>query len=426
MTARDARTVAAEAFEIAQYVRPGDVVTWGQCGAEPCTLTEALVAQRHSVNGRFSVVIGASCSTTLEPKHGDVIDFLSYCGTGSNRRLVDAGMLDVLPVHYSQFARMLIAGPNRVDVLLLQVAPVDGQDKFSLSVAHEYLVPLVRTARVVIAEVNAAAPCTYGSAMLAAADFDVLVMSERMPLEVTRGPVGETEASIVRHAGSLIEDGATLQHGIGALPEAIVASLGGRRDLGVHSGAIGDAVADLQELGVVNNARKRADRGVTVAGTMMGTRRIYAFSHRNRAVQFRETAYTHDIDVLGRIDRFTAINSAVEVDLTGQINAEVAGGRYVGAVGGAADFLRGAARSCGGLPLVALPATSRGTSRIVVRLSGPVSTSRADAGVVVTEHGVADLRGLSVRQRVRRMLDIAAPEARARLAEEAALAGLGI
>lgn len=424
MTARAALTIAASAFDVARHVRPGDVVAWGQGGAEPCTLTQALVAQRGAVGGRFTVMVGASWSDTLAPEHADVIDFVSYCGTGANRRLAEAGVLDVLPIHYSQFAHALAHGPNCVDVLLLQVAQAPGEDAYSLSIAHEYLVPLLRTARTVIAEVNAAAPFTHGSPTLHAADFDVMVPSDRAPLELARAAASDVEREVARHAASLIDDGATIQCGMGALPEAILAALGNRRDLGIHTGTIGDAVADLSERGVINNARKPFDHGVTVAGTMMGTQRVYAFAHRNPRVQFRPTAYTHDIDVLARIERFTAINAAIEVDLTGQINAEIAGGRYVGAVGGSIDFLRGAARSRGGLPLVALPSRARSASRIVARLSGPASTPRADAGVIVTEHGIADLRGLTLRQRVRRMLDIAAPELRAPLEAEAA--GIGM
>ena len=422
--ARAARTVDAADFDVARYVRPGDVIAWGQCGAEPCTLTEALVAQRHAVGGRFTVMLGTSWSDTLAPEQADTIDFIAYSGSGTNRRLAEAGVLDILPVHYSQFARALTSGPNRVDVLFLQVAPLDGGG-YSLSIAHEYLVPLIRSARIVIAEVNAAAPCTHGAPVLTDADLDVLVRTNRVPLELARAPASDTEATIARHAASLIDDGATLQCGVGALPEAILGLLADRRDLGIHSGTIGDAVADLHERGIVTNAGKPGDdRGVTVAGTMMGSRRIYAFAHRNPAVQLRPTEYTHDIGVLGRLPRFTAINSAIEVDLTGQVNGEQAGSRYLGAVGGAIDFMRGAARSSGGLPMIVLPSRARDASRIVATLSGPVSIPRADAGVIVTEYGIADLRGLTLRQRVRKMLDIASPELRATLADDAARAGL--
>ncbi|MDE1184777.1 acetyl-CoA hydrolase/transferase C-terminal domain-containing protein [Paraburkholderia sp.] len=413
---RDARTVDASQLQIAACVRPGDVVAWGQCGAEPLTLTQALIAARQQVGERFGVFIGVQWSDTVRPEHADSIDIVSYTGGGTNRALSEAGVLQILPTHYSQFARSV-----HVDVLLVQVAPADRDGHYSLSIAHEYLLPYLDSARVVIAEVNACAPWTYGSRTLTARDFDLLVHTERAPMTLDRAQASATDAKIATHAATLVEDGATLQFGMGALPEAILAALSERRDLGMHSGTFGDAAADLMERGVITNARKSIDTGVSVAGVMMGGERAYRYAHRNPRVQFRGTSYTHDIDVLGRIDRFVAINSALEVDLTGQVNAESANGRYLGGVGGGVDFLRGAARSRGGVPIVALPATTRNGSRIVSRLNGPVSTPRSDAGVIVTEYGIADLRGLSLSQRVRKMIDVAAPHLRATLDEEAHL-----
>ncbi|WP_321855537.1 acetyl-CoA hydrolase/transferase family protein [Paraburkholderia tropica] len=419
---RAARVIDADQLDLAQYVRPGDTVAWGQCGAEPLALTTRLMAQRHAIarqaksGGRFRVFVGATWSDALDPACADVVDFAGYGGAGANRALERAGLLDILPCHYSQFRETLTRGPNRVDVLLLQVAPADEAGRYSLSVAHEYLVPLIDSARVVIAEVNAAAPWTHGERVLVSHDFDALIHTERMPLEAPLALAGEVEARIATHVAGLIEDGSTLQLGLGALPETIAARLHDRRDLGVHTGAFGDALADLTEAGVVTNARKTRDAGVSIAGTLMGTRRAYRFAHRNAQAQFRSTAYTHDIDVLGSLDRFVAINSALEVDLTGQVNAEVAAGRYVGAVGGALDFMRGAARSRGGMAIVALASSTRHGSRIVARLNGPVSTPRSDAAIIVTEHGVADLRGLTLAQRVARMLEIAPPEQREALA----------
>jgi len=227
------------------------------------------------------------------------------------------------------------------------------------------------------------------------------------------------EQAIARHVAGLVEDGATLQLGIGNVPEAVLAALHGHRDLGLHSGAVGDGIATLAEAGVLTHARKSRDRGVGIGGILMGGAALRRWAHRNPQLQLRGTEYTHDPEVLAASHQLTAINAAIEVDLTGQVNAEVAAGGYVGAVGGAVDFLRGAARSRGGLPIVALPATARGATRIVAQLSGPVSTPRSDAGLVVTEHGVADLRGQPLSRRVRRLLDIAAPEHRAALERQA-------
>ncbi|MEX3813053.1 acetyl-CoA hydrolase/transferase family protein [Paraburkholderia sp. BR13439] len=405
----------ADAIDFASIIRRGDTVTWGQSNAEPLALTRKLLEQRHAV-GAFRVFLGASNYDTYRPEHADCIDFVSYCGSGSNRALAKAGALDILPCHYSQFPEMMDSGQLAIDVLLLQLAPPDSQGRYSLSIAHEYLIPALERARVIVAEVNEQAPWTYGERYLRDDEIDFILPTSRALPESSPSAASATDQAIAQNTAALIEDGATIQLGLGAIPEAILACLGDRRDLGIHSGTIGDKVADLMEIGVINNARKTIDAGKTIAGVMMGGRRIHEFAHRNDAIEFRSTRYTHDANVLASIERFVAINSAVEVDLSGQINAEVAGGVYVGAVGGALDFLRGARRSRGGVPVIALPSTAgKGASRIVASLNGPVSTPRSDAAIVVTEYGVADLRGLTLRQRRERMLAIAHPDHRAAL-----------
>ena len=187
------------------------------------------------------------------------------------------------------------------------------------------------------------------------------------------------------------------------------------RDLGIHSGILTDAAMDLIEAGAVNGSRKSLDRGVAVGGLLGGTARLFRYADRNPGVALRGTGYTHSLQVLGDSHLMTTINSAIEVDLTGQVNAEAIGGRYVGAVGGATDFVRGANLSRGGLPLIVVPSTARGASRIVPRLSGPVSTLRAEPIVVVTEHGAADLRGRSLEERVAAMIAVADPAHRREL-----------
>jgi acetyl-CoA hydrolase len=412
-----AKTLELNALDLAAIVRPGDGVMWGQADAEPLPLTQALMAQRHAI-GDFSAFLGISYSDTLKAEYADCIRFSGYAGTGGNRALAKAGKLDILPCHYSHLRDLIASGRIKVDVLLLQVAPANEHGEYSLSIAHEYLIPALEAARVVIAEVNEQAPWTYGERPLLDADLDVIVHTSRPPLEVVHPQAGATEQAIARNVAALIEDGATLQFGLGALPEAILGELADRRDLGVHSGAIGDQVAALMQSGVINNSRKSIDRGVSIAGIMFGSKRLHDFAHRNPQLQFRSSSYTHGPGVLAQIERFTALNSAVEVDLSGQINAEVAAGVYVGAVGGAVDFLRAAHYSKGGLPIVALPSTAGQHSRIVAKLNGPVSTPRSDAGIIVTEYGVADLRGATLGERARRMLAIAHPEHRERLDRE--------
>ncbi|HBO0070371.1 TPA: acetyl-CoA hydrolase/transferase family protein [Pseudomonas aeruginosa] len=408
------KLLQADAFDLSELIRPGDTVLWGQANAEPLPLTAALMAQRARI-GRFRVMLGIANNATCRPEHADHIDLLAYCGAGANRELANAGVLDILPCHYSQLPAMIETGALRIDVLLLQLAPADVNGRYSLSIAHEYLLPALDRARVVIAEVNQQAPRTFGERTLGSENLDAILYTDRPPLENPPARIREADVRIAAHIAELIEDGATLQMGIGAIPDAVLGALRQHRDLGVHSGSLGDGVAQLMQAGVITNARKNRDRGVSIGGVLLGSRVIHEFAHDNPAIQLRSTAYTHDADVLASLNQLVAINSAVEVDLTGQVNSEVAAGSYVGAVGGALDFLRGAARSRGGLPIIALPTTAGASSRIVTRLTGPVTIPRSDAGLIVTEYGVADLRGKNLRQRVECLLKIAAPQHRSAL-----------
>jgi acetyl-CoA hydrolase len=406
---------------LAGIVRHGDVVLWGQAAAEPLTLTRALMAQRAEV-GRFTAVVGISLAETVQPAHADCVSFVSYCGAGNNRSLAQAGLLDIFPFHYSELPRVFEDGPHKVDVLLLQLAPAGPDGRFSMSLACDYMVRAIRSARVVIAEVNAQAPQTCGPHTLAAADIDYVVYTSRPLPELPRGRAHPAEAAVARHVASLVEDGATLQQGIGSLPDAIIALLGDRRDLGLHSGVIGDAAAALIRAGVVTNARKTIDTGITVSSVLLGSSALNQLAHCNPALELRSVDHTHALATLAAIDNLVTINSAIEVDLTGQVNAEMTDGVYVGAVGGAVDFIRGARAARNGRPIVALPSRTAGKniSRIVARLSGPVSTARSDAPIIVTEHGIADLRGLSLSQRVKRMIAIAHPQVREDLERQVA------
>lgn len=395
---------------------------WGQAAAEPLCLTRALIGQRHAI-GHCHVFIGATWSDVANPACCDRITFSSYGGAGTNRNLAKAHSLDILPCHYSQIPGLIRTGDLRVDVLFLQVAPPDGQGRYSLSLAHDYLLPAIDAARIVIAEINEQAPWTFGERYLTAEEIDYAVPASYTPCEPGIAVPSSVDRAVARHVAGLVEDGATLQCGIGSLPRAVLAELMDHRDLGLHSGALIDEAARLAKAGVINNSRKTIDPGLSIVGVCMGGREAREFLDRNPAVNLRSVDYTHSATVLADVDRFVAINSAVEVDLTGQVNSEVAGGTYVGAVGGASDFLRAAQNSRRGMPIIAMPSTA-GTSesrvsRIVSHLSGPVSTARSDVRFVVTEHGVADLRGASLSQRVERMLAVAAPEFREQLKHEA-------
>lgn len=415
-----AREISAHDLDFATLLRAGDWVTWGQVAAEPTTLTEALLAQRERLPA-ICAFVGMSWGTPLDGTADSPIRYFSYCGAARNRALEQAGRLTILPSSYLELPAVLA---SRIDVLMLNLAD-DGAGHFSFGAAHEYLVPLVDRARLVIAEVNEETPFTHGERLLGADDIDIIVRTSRPLAPPPRTSPGEADFAIAKHVAGLIEDGATLQIGVGALPETILSALSGHRDLGLHTGLVTDGVVDLIEQGVLTNARKTLDPGISVAGFAAGGRRLLDHLHDNRSFCFRQTAYTHGPAVLERLDRFTSINAALEVDLTGQVNAEMAGGRYVGAVGGAGDFLRGARRARGGVPIVALPATVTGrdgvmTSRIVAALCGPVSTARCDVGFIVTEFGVADLRGRTLPERRERMVAIAAPQFREGLERAAA------
>ncbi|MFF7647156.1 acetyl-CoA hydrolase/transferase C-terminal domain-containing protein [Streptomyces canus] len=410
---------SGDRLDLARHIRAHDMVVWGQASAEPRTLTELLLAQRGRI-GPLRCFVGIPAESALTLETSDGLDVHSYCGSGTNAALQAAGRLDVVPVHYSTLPRMLSAGPLRADVVLVQVSPPDERGRHSLGLADDYFSAALDTARVVIAEINDQVPYTYGARTIGADEWTAAIHTSRTPGRMPAGRITEQIRAAAKQVAGLIQDGATLQFGIGALPDAVLTELHDRRDLGIHSGILNDSAMRLIEDGVVTGERKTIDRGVAVAGLLAGSERLFRFAHRNPRLLLRNTAYTHAPEVLAASHQLVAVNSAIEVDLTGQVNAETAAGRYVGAVGGAVDFLRGASRSPGGLPIVALPSTAAGRSRIVARLSGPTSTPRSEPLIVVTEHGVADLRGLPVSARIERMLAVADPAHRADLEAAAA------
>lgn len=408
--------IAPNNLELAHFIRPGDAVVVGQACAEPLTLTEALASQR-AVIGGCRVFLGPAFAGTFRPEHADHLAFTAYAASGSNQALARAGKLDILPCHYSALPRLFATGKRPADVVLMQLGPAaDGG--FSLGLANDHLIDAARRARTVLAELNDQVPDTAASALPVDIRIDGLVRTSRPPAMLQPAPLGAVERRIGEHVAALVPDGATIELGIGALPDAVLAALAQHRDLGIHSGMIGEGVLDLVERGVVTNARKPIDAGITIAGLLFGTRRLFDFAHRNEALRLMPPHYTHGYDVLRQLPDFIAINSALEVDLGGQVNGEMAGGIHVGAIGGQVDFMRGALAAPRGRSIIALPATAKaGTvSRIVARLGDAVVTSlRSDMGLVVTEYGVAELDGCSLAERARRLIAIAAPQFRADL-----------
>ncbi|MFT3972097.1 MAG: acetyl-CoA hydrolase/transferase C-terminal domain-containing protein [Amaricoccus sp.] len=405
--------------DLSGLIRPGDTILWGQSHAEPLTLIGALIAHREKI-GRTRLFLGIGLSSLVQPQHADYFDLVAYCGSGTNRDLAKAGVLDILPVHYSHLPALIRSGALKIDVVMLQVPPPDELGRYSLGMAREYVTTAVEHARVVLAEVQRDAPWTFGGPYLRESDFDLIVQSDAAMPGSAPARIGPVEEAIGRNVGNFVEDGATLQTGVGAIPDAVLSALHDRRDLGVHTGSFGDGMAALCASGAVTNSFKPMDRGISTCGILIGGEPARRFAHRNPELVMHGTDHTHDRNVLAAQHRFVAINSAIEVDLTGQVNSEQAGGRYLGGVGGIDDFLRGAINSAGGVPVVALPSTSGRRSRIVSRLSGPTTVARSDGCVVVTEHGAADLRGLGVAARTRAMIAIAHPDHREQLERELA------
>jgi len=289
----------------------------------------------------------------------------------------------------------------------------------SLGTTVDCTLTAVRCARCVIAEVNPRMPRTHGDTFVHISQITAVVETEHPLLEMQAEPFTDLHLRVARNVASLIPDGATLQTGIGGIPEAVLACLEDKRDLGIHTEMVPDGVIELMERGVINGARKTLLRGKAVAAFVLGTQRLFDFIHDNPAFEFRLIQFTNDPFVVARNDRMVAINSAIQVDLTGQVCADSMGTRPYSGFGGQLDFIRGAARSKGGVPIIALPATAKkgAVSRIVPVLEpgAGVVTSRADVHYVVTEHGVAYLHGKSLRERAEALIGIADPRYRQEL-----------
>lgn len=414
--------------EALSYVRSGDRVYVHTAAAAPRLLVEALAARSPELS-EVEVVHLHTEGPAPYVAPGLEKSFRVRClFIGPNmREAVADGRADYVPVFLSEVPVLFRRAVLPLDVALVQVSPPDRHGFCSLGISVDASRAAVETARRVIAQVNPAMPRTHGDALVHVSRFAATVESDEPLPEHPRPVLNEVERAIGRHVAGLVEDGATLQMGIGAIPDASLIALKDHRRLGVHTEMFSDGLVDLVERGVVTGEEKRVHPGKVVATFAMGTRRLYDFMDDNPLVAMLDVAYVNDTAVIRRNPKVTAINSAIEVDLTGQICADSIGTRMYSGVGGQMDFIRGAALSAGGKPIIALPSTtSRGESRIVAALKegAGVVTTRAHVHHVVTEHGCANLFGKGLRERARALIGIAAPEHREAL-ERAAAARFG-
>ncbi|HEX6203373.1 MAG TPA: acetyl-CoA hydrolase/transferase C-terminal domain-containing protein [Thermoanaerobaculia bacterium] len=413
--------VSAE--EAVRVIRSGDRVFLHTAAAAPLRLIEAMTARADELSAVEVVSLHTEGPAPYTaPEHAGSFR-LNALFVGPNvREAVNDGRADFVPVFLSEIPQLLRGRALPVDVALVHVSPPDRHGFCSLGVSVDVSLAAVETARRVVAQVNPRMPRTHGDGMIHVDRLHALVeVDDELP-ERTPGPLSDVERAIGRHVASLIEDGATLQTGIGAIPTAVLASLGDHRELGVHTEMFSDGVIDLVERGVITGSRKKVHPGKILSTFLMGTRRLYDFVDDNPLVMMRDVAFVNDTAIIRQNPKAVAINSAIEVDLTGQVSADSIGTRIYSGVGGQMDFVRGASLSPGGRPIIALPSvTGRGESRIVpfLRPGAGVVTTRAHVHFVVTEQGIASLYGRNLRQRARALAEIAHPDHREALARAA-------
>lgn len=412
-------TQPSSKFDFAQVLRDGDHVIWPQGTGEPTGLSGALIAGAPEWP-KFTLVVGMVTTPTLGNLRGDNPGFLCLNGAGGARKAVDLSGGRVIPAHVSALPDLIRSRRVPVDVVLIRVRPTADPDVMSLGVMVDFVHEMVDAARVVIAEIDERMPLTRDDALIARSKITHFTMADG-PDPVLPDPVpSASDVAVAQRVAALIPDRATVQFGVGGLPVAVCAALKGHKDLGLHSGVIPDCSVDLIEAGVITNAHKGLDLGVTVTGGLFGTARLNRFAHENSQIALRRATYTHSPQTLARLERLQTINSAIEIDLSGQINSEMAGARYVGAVGGQIDYVRGGRLSPGGRSIIAMASTTPDGkhSKIVLNLGNrPVTTARSDVDLVVTEYGVADLWGLDLRARAQALIGIAHPEFREKLAQ---------
>jgi len=408
---RRKRMSAAEALEA---VESGARV-WIQSGCgTPSVLVNALVARAPKVRDVEIVhMMTLGSADYTRPEYQGHFRHRGLFLGANVREAVAAGRADYTPIFLSEIEGLIESGAMPLDVVLMQVSLPDAHGFVSLGTTVDCTLAAARLTKTIIAEVNDRMPRTHGDTGIHISHLNAVVESSRPLLELRAAPPTDLHMRVARNVASLIPDGATLQTGIGGISEAVLHCLGDKRDLGIHTEMCPDGVIDLMESGIINGERKTLHRGKAVISFVLGTRRLFDFIHENPSFEFRSISYTNDPFVVAQNERMVAINGALQVDLTGQVCADSLGTRPYSGFGGQIDFIRGAARSKGGVPIIALPSTALGgtVTRIVPELEpgAGVVTSRADVHYVVTEHGIAYLHGKTLRERAEALIAIADP-----------------
>jgi acyl-CoA hydrolase/GNAT superfamily N-acetyltransferase len=397
-------------------VRRGDRVFIGAGCGEPQAMVEALTeAGSRLADTEVYHLLTLGTAPYAAPRFSEVFRHNSFFIGSDVREDVAEGRADYTPVFLSEVPRLFASGRIPIDVAVIQLSPPDAHGYCSYGVAVDITKPAAETARLRIGQINRAMPRTLGDSFIHVDLLDEIVEVDEPILSLPETEPDEVSLEIGRHVAKLVEDGACLQIGIGHVPGAFLRFLHGRRDLGVHTEMFTDALIDLVEQGVITNAQKRLHRGKMLASFCMGTPRLYEFIDDNPRCEFRPSDYVNDPFIISQNDRMIAVNGALEVDLTGQVCSDSLGYMFYSGIGGQVDFIRGAARSLGGRPVVCLPSLGpEGQSRIVDHLSegAGVVTTRGDVHYVVTEYGIAHLHGRSIRERAMALIEIAHPEHR--------------
>ena len=409
-------------------IRNGHQIYVHCAAAAPSVLLEALVARASELRNVGMIHLHTEGpGPHLAPEMAQHFRHRALFVGPNARAAVNEGRADYVPVFLSDVPQLFDSRALPLDAVLVNATLPDAHGFCSLGVSVEAMHAAVRSASTVIVQLNRAMPRTLGESFIHVDEIDLAVEVDVPPYEHARGAIGDVERRIGEHVAALIPNGATIQLGIGAIPAATALALHGHRDLGIHTEMFTDAVVDLVEAGVVTGARKERNRGKIVTAFLMGTQRLYDFVDDNPMVEMRSVDFTNDTHVIRSFRAMTAINSAIEVDLSGQVVADSIGSRIYSGVGGQMDFVRGAALAPEGRAIIALPSTAAGgtVSRISAALAGGagVVTTRAHVRTVVTEWGVAELFGRSLRERAAALIAIAHPDHRDRLRSEAARLG---